>query len=304
MHIEYVSPAQILSSAAILTACRSELTEKLFHTCLFPDIPVDLENTDVSIPTPILHSQTRHDLYQSILALTTDIEGCRRLVGLARELPLTGEDRHAWSWGLAQSIEDTPQESNWNLERLKLVRSTTGYPGMRNLSNTCYLNSLFTQLFMNVGFREFMLKIYVADGGQSQRLLSETKTLFAFMQDTVLKSVEAQGIVHSIVTYEGILIDVAVQMDVEEFFNLLFDRWESQILSNTDKSAFRKIYGGQIVQQISSKECKHISERLEPFSAIQCDIQGKASLKESLDAYVSGEVMEGGRCRQLLTYHR
>ena len=167
---------------------------------------------------------------------------------------------------------------------------------MRNLSNTCYLNSLFTQLFMNVGFREFMLKTNVADGGQSQRLLSETKSLFAFMQDTVLKSVEAQGIVDSIVTYDGTLVDVSVQMDVEEFFNLLFDRWESQILSNRDKTSFRKIYGGQIVQQIKSKECSHISERLEPFSAIQCDIQGKTTLKESLDAYVSGEVMEGGSC--------
>lgn len=245
------------------------------------------------IATPVLHIETRHDLYQILLALSTDFKGYQRLLALARELTSAGEDRHAWSWGIAQTIEETPQESNWNIERLKLARSPTGYPGMRNLSNTCYLNSLFTQLFMNVRFREFMLKTNVADR-DSQKLLSETQNLFAFMQDTVLKSVEAQGIVDSIVTYDGTAIDVSVQMDVEEFFNLLFDRWESQILSNKDKTSFRKIYGGQIVQQIKSKECPHISERLEPFSAIQCDIQGKATLKDSLDAYVSGEVMEGG----------
>ena len=49
------------------------------------------------------------------------------------------------------------------------------------------------------------------------------------------------------------------------------------------------------MQQIKSKECPHISEKIEPFSAIQCDIQGKATLTESLNAYVGGEVMEGGK---------
>jgi ubiquitin carboxyl-terminal hydrolase 34 len=83
-------------------------------------------------------------------------------------------------------------------------------------------------------------------------------------------------------------------MDVDEFYNLLFDRWESQILAPDAKRQFRSFYGGQLVQQVKSKECAHISERLEPFSAIQCDIKGKSCLQESLQAYVDGEIMEGG----------
>ena len=156
------------------------------------------------------------------------------------------------------------------------------------------MNSLFTQLFMNIKFRNFMLKTNVADAVASQKLLRETQTLFGYMQDTMLKSVDSQGIVDSLVTYDNALIDVSIQMDVDEFYNLLFDRWESQILSSTDKKRFRGFYGGQIVQQIKSKECPHISERLEPFSAIQCDIHGKPTLMDSLNAYVSGETMEGG----------
>lgn len=243
---------------------------------------------------PILHSQTRHDLYQVVLALSNDIESYRNLTRLVSELLPQGENSHAWTWGIAQISEETLYDANWNLERSKLVRSITGYPGLRNLSNTCYLNSLFTQLFMNVGFRDFILRTNITEGNRSQKLLAETQTLFAYMQDTVLKSVDPQGIADNLVTYDGTQIDVSVQMDVDEFFNLLFDRWESQILSDEDKKSFRNFYGGQIVQQIKSKECSHISERLEPFSAIQCDIQGKATLKESLDAYVSGEDMEGG----------
>lgn len=179
-------------------------------------------------------------------------------------------------------------------ERSKAIRSPTGYVGLRNLSNTCYLNSLFTQLYMNIPFREFMLNAHVADGGAQQGLLSETKTLFSFMQNTLKRYVDPTNLAGSIQTYEETPIDVSIQMDVDEFYNLLFDRWEGQILSPEAKGAFRSFYGGQLVQQVKSKECPHISERLEPFSAIQCDIKGKSSLQESLQAYVDGEVMEGG----------
>lgn len=175
-----------------------------------------------------------------------------------------------------------------------MIRSPEGYAGLKNLSNTCYMNSLLTQLFMNVGFREFMLQAQAADQESSQRLLEETKKVFGNMQETWLKSVDPQGLVDTIRTYENEPIDVTIQMDVDEFYNLLFDRWESQIVEPEAKKKFRSFYGGQLVQQIKSKECSHISERLEPFSAIQCDIKGKASLEESLQAYVEGEVMQGG----------
>ncbi|EMR70596.1 putative ubiquitin carboxyl-terminal hydrolase protein [Eutypa lata UCREL1] len=82
-------------------------------------------------------------------------------------------------------------------------------------------------------------------------------------------------------------------MDVDEFYNLLFDRWEAQMPSEGAKKTLRSYYGGHLVQQVKSKECEHISERMEPFSAIQCDIKGKTTLEESLQAYVDGEIMEG-----------
>lgn len=177
-----------------------------------------------------------------------------------------------------------------------MIRSAEGYAGLKNLSNTCYLNSLLTQLFMNVGFRDFMLQLQLTEPDSSQKLLDETKKLFAYMQETWMKSVDPQGLVDTIRTYDNEAIDVTIQMDVDEFYNLLFDRWEAQVVDPEKKKKFRSFFGGQLVQQIKSKECPHISERLEPFSAIQCDIKGKASLEESLQAYVEGEIMQGGKC--------
>jgi ubiquitin carboxyl-terminal hydrolase 34 len=152
-----------------------------------------------------------------------------------------------------------------------------------------------TQLFMNVEFRDFILKLKLVESDTSQRLLDQTQKVFALMQNSWLKSVDPIDFVESIRTYDNEAIDVTIQMDVDEFYNLLFDRCEAQIVAPEEKKRFRSFYGGQLVQQIKSKECPHISERLEPFSAIQCDIKGKASLEESLQAYVEGEIMQGGK---------
>ncbi|RAK81654.1 putative ubiquitin C-terminal hydrolase [Aspergillus fijiensis CBS 313.89] len=253
-----------------------DLAEQLFDKYLFPDL--SLPSDDPIVPQiPVMHTQTRQELYSILCQLSEIDSNYSKLVDrLLDVIPL-----------------DYTYSPSWCFDRFKLIRSPEGYAGLKNLSNTCYLNSLLTQLFMNVGFREFMMQLELEDPESSQTLLDETKKLFAYMQETWQKSVDSQGFVDTIRTYDNEAIDVTVQMDVDEFYNLLFDRWEAQIPGPEQKKKFRSFYGGQLVQQIKSKECPHISERLEPFSAIQCEIKGKASLEESLQAYVEGEIMQG-----------
>ncbi|ENH73136.1 Ubiquitin carboxyl-terminal hydrolase 34 [Fusarium oxysporum f. sp. cubense race 1] len=139
----------------------------------------------------------------------------------------------------------------------------------------------------------FILGCRINDPANSQQLLSYTQKLFGHMQESYRRFVDPSNFVHSIKTYDDALIDIHNQMDVDEFYNLLLDRWETQLSGHDEKRVIKSFYGGQLVQQVKSKECEHISERLEPFSAIQCDIKGKGTLAESLQAYVDGEVMEG-----------
>ncbi|KAL2842484.1 hypothetical protein BJX68DRAFT_244747 [Aspergillus pseudodeflectus] len=255
------------------------LVEQILDNYLFPDLSPDPSSpSQLLIPQiPVMHTQTRQELYSLVLQLSHDDDNYTYLIERLKDI----------------IPEDHTCQFGWNIDRQRLIRSPEGYAGLKNLSNTCYLNSLLSQLFMNVEFREFMLGLNLTDGYATQRLLDETKKVFAYMQESWLKSVDPEEFVDSIRTYDNEPVDVTIQMDVDEFYNLLFDRWEAQISSPEDRKRFRSFYGGQLVQQIKSKECPHISERLEPFSAIQCEIKGKASLEESLQAYVEGEIMQG-----------
>ena len=187
----------------------------------------------------------------------------------------------------------------FQFDQARAIRAPCGYVGLRNLSNTCYLNSLLTQLYMNTEFRRFLLSFEVQDSEGSQKLLFSTQNLFGYLQDSYQRFVDTTSLVKTIKTYDDTMIDIHSQMDVDEFYNLLFDRWEGQLPNGIPRKKLRSFYGGQLVQQVKSKECDHISERLEPFSAIQCDIKGKATLQDSLQAYVDGEIMDGGRALQV-----
>jgi ubiquitin carboxyl-terminal hydrolase 34 len=184
-----------------------------------------------------------------------------------------------------------------NFDREKFIRASCGYTGLRNLSNTCYLNSLVNQLYMNPRFRHFLLNANGDSSNKEPKLLNATKRLLSYLQESWNAWVDPEEFVSTLKTFEETPIDVHSQMDVDEFYNLLFDQWEGEMGSSEEKRQLRSFFGGQLVQQVKSKECEHISERLEPFSAIQCDIKGKSTLNASLQAYVDGEIMEGGTYR-------
>lgn len=281
------------------------LLEGIFTTHVFPHNHSSDDHQKTQLHVPILSSSTRAKLYTLMISLTSDQETFQTLIKLLKQtVPNQAERSGAWASGVAQPLEDQ-SDAPWIIEREKIVRTSAGYAGLKNLSNTCYLNSLFMQLFMNVRFRDFMLHISTVDPGKTQILLHETQKLFAYLQETWLKSVDPSNVVENIITFDGEPIDVHVQMDVDEFYNLLFDRWENQIMSEEDKKKFRRFYGGELVQQIKSQDCAHVSERFEPFSVIQCEIQGKSGLTDSLNAFIEGEMMQGDnkyKCSSCETY--
>ncbi|KAF2477566.1 uncharacterized protein BDR25DRAFT_2094 [Lindgomyces ingoldianus] len=255
------------------------LMESIFRKFLFVPKVIEIEEgASEQIGLPVLESKTRKELYDLMLALAEDRNSYGMLLQLAQSLA---------------NDEETMSLRAYSIERSNEIRSATGYVGLVNPRAICYMNSLLTQLFMNVNFRKFMLGLNVADAGASQRLLSETQKLFSIMQNTFRKAADPREFASCVKGLDSAPIDINIQMDADEFYNLLFDQWEGQMLSPETKQRFRSFYGGQTVNQIKSKECEHVSERVESFFVVQCDVQGKANLQESLQAFVEGDVMEG-----------
>ncbi|KAF1997104.1 hypothetical protein P154DRAFT_298816 [Amniculicola lignicola CBS 123094] len=258
------------------------LMEQIFQKFLFipriTEIDEAEDDDNQHLELPVLESKTRKELYDLVLALAEDRHAYGKLLTLTQAVTLDDSFEGFRMYGVDRSNE---------------IRSSTGYVGLYNPRAICYMNSLITQLFMNVNFRKFMLSLDVADGDASQRLLSETQKLFALMQNSFLKSADPREFASCVKGLDSAPIDINIQMDADEFYNLLFDQWEGQMLSPDAKQHFRSFYGGQTVNQIKSKECEHVSERVESFFVVQCDVQGKATLQDSLQAFVEGDVMEG-----------
>jgi ubiquitin carboxyl-terminal hydrolase 34 len=256
-----------------------ELVQQVWNKFLFPRKSIAFTEQPMTVQAlPVLESTTRQSMLKLIMTL---INGSNRL--MEDFLHLAAKPRL-----------DERFRRGWSIDRSTILRAPSGFVGMKNLGNTCYMNSLLTQLFMNPGFRAFLLRCRTSTSASTARLLFETQNLFAHMQNSYAKAADASEFTCNIKTLTEDPIDVREQMDVDEFMNTLFMRWEEQMLSNESKEEFRSFYSGKTIQQIKSKECDHVSERDDTCLAIQCDVQGKATLEESLQAYIEGDVMQGG----------
>ncbi|KAG0032025.1 hypothetical protein BGZ82_006708 [Podila clonocystis] len=183
----------------------------------------------------------------------------------------------------------------WGYDPQTFKKARCGFVGLQNLGATCYVNSIVQQFFMNKDFRTGILDAPTdeSDSNRNDTLLYQLQLLFGNLQESMRRSYNAHGFCYAYKDWDGNPMNVAVQMDVDEFFNILFDRLESSVKSTPQEELFKKQYGGKLVQQIKSKDCEHISEREDSFFSIQCEVKNKKSLEESLQLYVQGEILDG-----------
>ncbi|KAI9223238.1 hypothetical protein BC828DRAFT_340771, partial [Blastocladiella britannica] len=88
-------------------------------------------------------------------------------------------------------------------------------------------------------------------------------------------------------------VNVYVQQDVDEFYNMLFDRIEAEMKGSPQAELLDERFGGKLVHLVESRECEHVSAREEPYHALQCEVKGKASLLDSLHTYIAGDLLAG-----------
>ncbi|KAL1625159.1 hypothetical protein SLS56_007429 [Neofusicoccum ribis] len=252
------------------------LAAKIFSKFLFPPASEHSSRGEIGSPSlPVLDTKTRVGLYDLITTLCEDVAVYKEMVDL--NLRLLGSSTHA---------KDEP----YVLGSSRDLRSETGYVGLENPQALCYMNSMMTQLFMDIEFRKF---VFEAQGGTEGGLLLAMQELFATMQSSYGRSCDMRPFAHCVRGTDKKPINVAIQMDTEEFFRLLMDQLESELSNPEDKQRLRNFYGGRSVNQIKSKDCQHVSETSETLFNLPLEVKGKETLEDSLKSYVEGESLEG-----------
>ncbi|EKG10883.1 Peptidase C19 ubiquitin carboxyl-terminal hydrolase 2 [Macrophomina phaseolina MS6] len=253
------------------------LAAKIFTAFLFPQpsSPKDKNIVGTSTVLPVLDTTTRTMLYDLITSLCEDSVVYKQIIDLNRQL-----------------LESCPHDydEDYVLSGSRDLRSETGYVGLENPQALCYMNSMMTQLFMDIEFRKF---VFEAESGTDEGLLKAMQELFATMQSSYGRSVDMKPFANCVRGTDKRPINVAIQMDTEEFFRLLMDQLESELLSPEDKQRLRNFYGGRSVNQIKSKDCQHVSETTETLFNLPLEVKGKETLEDSLSSYVEGESLEG-----------
>eukprot|EP00002_Diphylleia_rotans_P015605 TRINITY_DN301_c0_g1_i4.p1 TRINITY_DN301_c0_g1~~TRINITY_DN301_c0_g1_i4.p1 ORF type:complete len:2791 (-),score=522.89 TRINITY_DN301_c0_g1_i4:451-8823(-) len=266
-----------------------KLIDYLANDCLFSYPTV--EHNDVLAPPKCKSRNARRQAYHLLGALAS----------LSSETFLV----------VCNIMQDRKAEGSkylqWNYQPSSLQKSSSGYVGLKNQGATCYMNSLIQQLYMVPGFRYEILSAPCtydepSDMGSTLSSPSETpqestlhflKVMFSNLLDSEKKFYDTIPFCRTYRDSAGEPVNTAVQMDVVEFFNSLFDCLENQLKGKPQESILKEHFGGNLLNQIISKECEHVSERKESFFLLSVDVNGKSTINESLESFVQGEMLEG-----------
>lgn len=240
--------------------------------------------------------------------------------GLLRELTRSNPQRAAAIFGKLSSIHShVLVPAAWEYRPDRDSRSSTGYVGLRNLGSTCYMNSLLQVLYMNEDIRDYFLKHLRFDaqpGGSMHidelrnNIAFQLKRIFYALKYSNKKYYAPNEWAYAFKDETGVNpIDVMQQQDAQEFFQLLCERFESNIMMLQQSrqagtaagrglfDIFQYAFGGKLCNQMfksdpnssSEQVKKEVREHNEGFVCISLEVKGCKNLEYSLSKFVAGE---------------
>ena len=198
------------------------------------------------------------------------------------------------------------KDKNWDLESKEMIKGK--YIGLKNMTATCYLNSIIQQLYMIPMFRETILKI---KNSSKNNVLFELQLLFSALKIYEFAYYDPRSFV------EINKLNFYEQMDADEFYGNLIDKIENDIKKlylktpqNSDpknpstqkdsknesykyKDIFNYFFGIKVLDELKFVDCGHKRYNEFCYNSIQLEIKEFKNIQESLKNYFKTEIMDG-----------
>merc|ERR1711971_549899 len=124
-------------------------------------------------------------------------------------------------------------------------------------------------------------------------VLYQIQLLFGYLMKSQKKYYDTMPLCKVLRGFDGQPLPVGEQQDVNEFCARLFDQLEQNLKGSNAEKCIDSAFGGTLTNQMISSECAHKSEREEAFHTVSLTVKNKSSLKESLELYVKGDILDG-----------
>ena len=174
------------------------------------------------------------------------------------------------------------------------------FVGLRNFGCTCYLNSLFQQMFMIPTFRYDILNNFIFKANNDEEykysVLYNMQITFQNLITGLMSPYPPIRFIKSFLSaFNGQPIQLGIMQDSDEFLAILCDNLEKEAKPLGQENFLENSFKGKISNEILSqeKEYPYYSQSEEPFYRITLDIKEHKTLEEALDAYIKGEILDG-----------
>eukprot|EP01117_Protostelium_nocturnum_P009607 TRINITY_DN3429_c0_g1_i1.p1 TRINITY_DN3429_c0_g1~~TRINITY_DN3429_c0_g1_i1.p1 ORF type:complete len:2268 (-),score=754.02 TRINITY_DN3429_c0_g1_i1:12-6815(-) len=255
-----------------------KIIQETFSNCLFATPNAESEP---SAPPPRCKTMAAREAAFSLLTeiVSDSPENCAGLCSL-----------------LFKQIDQLALSKSWGYAPVDNEKSEYGYVGLQNLGATCYMNSLVQQLNFIPDFKKGLFAVDMKKSIEEkkeldQNMLYQTQLLFSHLQESAKRYYNPTNFCNTLKDYEGRPINTSVQMDCNEFSNMLFDKLEGQLKGTKMEHLLRDVFSGTFCNQLICKECPHSSERDEPFYTLSLEILRQKDILESLKLFIKGEML-------------